>query len=198
LTEPQASSTFELGPLRIVWRPESYPWEGNPAAGGDSQVGTAAVAGVTGGGGVAVDVAVITWAAGSREVAAIDCHGSPPRIQRLARGGRMGIHVASDTQEWMELRISRLTSADWSSEFQTTLPELKMVTRLAVGERLSELGATALGTRADVLGESGRRRNELAVVFPRADFAVPVAAYCCVRVLPLLYAHGRDGAELIH
>jgi hypothetical protein len=197
LTEPQASSMFELGPLRIVRRPESYPWEGTPAAGGDSQVGTAAVAGVTGGGGVAVDVAVITWT-GSREVAAIDCHGSPPRIQRLAHGGRMGIHLASDKEEWMELRISRLTSAEWSSEFQTTLRDLEIVTRLDVGVRLGELGATALGTRADVLGESGRRRHELAVVFPRADFAVPVAAYCCVRVLPLLYAHGRDGAELIH
>ena len=33
-----------------------------------------------------VDVAVIAWAT-SREVAAIDCHASPPRIQRLAHGG---------------------------------------------------------------------------------------------------------------
>jgi hypothetical protein len=197
VTEPQASSAFELGPLRIVRRPDSYTWEGTPAAGGDPQVGTAAVAGVTGGGGVAVDVGVITWA-GSREVAAIDCHGSPPRIQRLARGARIGIHRASDTEESMELRISRLTSADWSSEFQTTLHELEIVTRLDVAARLRELGATALGTRADLLGESGRRRNEVAVLFARGDSVVPIAAYCSVRILPLLYGHGRDGAELIH
>jgi hypothetical protein len=197
VTETRPSSAFELGPLHIVRRPESYNWEGTPAAGGKSQVGAAAVAGVTGGGGVAIDVGVITWT-GSREVAAIDCHASPPRIQRLARGGRIGIHGLSDTEEWMELRISRLTSADWSSEFQTTLDELEIVTRVDVAARLRELGATAFGTRADVLSESGRRRSELAVVFARGDCVVPVAAYCSVRVLPLLYGHGRDGAELIH
>src|SRR4051812_1360124 len=97
-------SALELGPLRIVQRQDPYSWKGSPAAGGDSQVGTATVAGVTGGGGVAVDVAVIAWAT-SREVSAIDCHASPPRIQRLAHGGRIGIHHASDDEDWMELRV---------------------------------------------------------------------------------------------
>ena len=189
-------AALELGPLHIVPRPDPYSWKGNPAAGGESQIGTATVAGVTGGGGIAVDVAVIAWPA-SREVAAIDCHASPPRIQRLAHGGRIGIHRASDDEDWMELRISRLTSTDWSSEFQTTVAELEAVTRLDVDARLRELGATALGTRDTVLGETGRRRRELAVVFPPKEVVVPVAAYCIVRILPLLYGHGRAGAELI-
>src|SRR4051812_6809792 len=110
---------FELGPLRVAFRAGDYPWQGTPAAGGDAQTGSASVSAVTGAGGIAMDVAVITWE-GSREVAALDCHGSPPRIQRLARGGRIGIHRHEDA-EWMELRLSRLTSADWSSEYQTSL-----------------------------------------------------------------------------
>jgi hypothetical protein len=189
-------SPLLLGPLRVVRRPDPYEWVGTPAAGGEPQTGAATVAGVTGGGGVAVDVAMITWAE-SREVAAIDCHGSPPRIQRLTRGGRIGIHPMSSDEEWMELRISRLTSADWSSEYQTTLQDLDAVTRLDVESTLCELGATGVAPRSDLFGDTGRRRGELAVTFPRDDVSVPVAAYCLVRILPLLYGHGREDAELI-
>jgi hypothetical protein len=97
----------------------------------------------------------------------------------------------------MELRISRLTSADWSSEFQTTLDELEAVTRLEGETTLRGFGAASVGPRADVLGDTSRRRKELAVTFPYGDTMVPVAAYCMVRILPLLYGHGRDGAALI-
>jgi hypothetical protein len=187
-------NTMELGPLLLRFRPDPYPWQGTPAAGGDQQTGRAHVAAVTGPGGIAIDVAVISWEA-SREVAALDCYGSPPRLQRLGRGGRIGIHAFPD-DEWMELRISRLTSPDWSSEFQTTIGEVDSVSRLGMARTLSDLGAAGIGTRADVLGEAGRRRNELAVSFPSGDTVVPIAAYCFVRVLPLLYGHGLDNASL--
>ena len=41
------------------------------------------------------------------------------------------------------------------------------------------------------------KEDDLAVAFARGDVIVPGAAYCLVRILPLLYGHGRDGAELI-
>jgi hypothetical protein len=187
-------NTLELGPLRLSFRADPYTWQGTPAAGGDQQTGQAQVTAVTGPGGIAIDLAVIAWES-SKEVAALDCYGSPPRIQRLGRGGRIGLHASSDN-EWMELRISRLTSPDWSSEFQTTISEVDSVSRLGMAETLSYLGATGIGTRANVLGEAGRRRNELAVSFPAGDTVVPIAAYCFVRVLPLLYGHGLDNASL--
>ena len=189
------SHEVEFGPLRIVFRPEPYAWSGQPAAGGDEQTGTAHAAAVTGPGGVALDLAVIGWQ-GSKEVAALDCHGSPPRIQRLGRGGRIGVHLEDQAGEWMELRISRMTSADWSSEYQTSLSELDEVCRLPVGAALNELGKAELGTRAELLSGTSRRRNELAVAFESGDTRVPIGAYCLVRVLPLLYGHGQENASL--
>jgi hypothetical protein len=95
----------------------------------------------------------------------------------------------------MELRVSRLTSADWSSEFQITLDDLDAVVRLPVEATLRNLGATAVGTRAAVLSEPGRRRNQLAVRFPAGATVVPIAAYAIARILPLLFGYGRDAAE---
>jgi hypothetical protein len=151
---------------------------------------------LTGPGGVALDVATIEWDESS-EVAAIDCSGSPPRIQRLARGGRIGIRTSSDDERWMELRVSRLVSSDWSSEYQTNEEELSTICRLDIREALIRAGATGLGTRAEILGETGRRKNELAVSFAVGDRLTPIAAYCIVRVLPLLYGNGLEQASLL-
>lgn len=187
----------ELGPLSITLREAPYVWEGQPAAGGERQSGVARVAAVTGPGGIAIDLAVIVWP-GSKEVAALDCYGSPPRIQRLGRGGRIGIRDAeTHDHEWMELRISRLTSAEWSSEFQTTVAELSTVCRLDASAALRALGATGVGTRHDVLADEGRRKNEVAVRFPAGSIEAPLGAYCLVRVLPLLYGFGQDNASLV-
>ena len=184
-----------LGPLQITFRPDPYPWEGNPAAGGQSQHGSAHVAAVTGPGGIAIDLGVITWAE-SREVAALDCYGSPPRIQRLGHGGRIGIRPTDDGQESMDLRISRMTDAEWSRPFQTSLAEVDTICRLDLAAALSDIGSTGVGSRAEVIGDTTRRKNELMVRFPAGDTRVPIAAYCAVRVLPLLYGHGQDNASL--
>jgi hypothetical protein len=190
------TDSIELGPLWIRFRADPYPWSGTPAAGGEYQSGNALAAGVIGPGGIALDLGVIAWK-NSREVAALDCYDSPPRIQRLGHGGRIGIRPEAGGKEWMELRVSRMTTPEWSTEYRTTADELETVCRMKVGSSLRALGALSFGRRGDVLADSGRRRNDLAVVFPADDARVPIAAYCAVRVLPLLYGYGLENASLV-
>jgi hypothetical protein len=89
-----------------------------------------------------------------------------------------------------------MTDPEWSSEFQTTLAEVDAICRFDVAAALLGLGSTRLGSRAEVIGDATRRKNELLVRFPAGDVQVPIAAYCIVRVLPLLYGHGQDNASL--
>jgi hypothetical protein len=168
-------SVVDLGPLRIAFNADPTSWPGTPAAGGEPQIGKAYGARVTGPSGVALDVAVIQWAS-SRDVAATDCYGSPPRIRR----------------EWMQLRISRMTHGDWSSEYQTSVAELESVTHLPVAQILAGVGGTGVGSRGALFGEIGKQRNELALTFSAGGLKTPVVAYCVVRLLPLLYGHGQE------
>lgn len=48
------------------------------------------------------------------------------------------------------------------------------------------LGASSIGPRSTTLGDSGPRRNQMAVVFDEGATLVPVAAYVVTRVMPLL------------
>jgi len=56
-----------------------------------------------------------------------------------------------------------------------------------IGE-LKSVGASALGTRAAVLGDDGMRRSFMCVTFDPDGSAVPIMAFLLTRAAPLLEA----------
>lgn len=72
-----------------------------------------------------------------------------------------------------------------SNLFGATLKELDKFSGFDTQGTLIDFGATVIGTKEEVFGETGTSRNVLTVVFPPDSYAVPVAAFVITRVLPV-------------
>lgn len=75
----------------------------------------------------------------------------------------------------------------WSNLFVPTRQQLDEGAGMDVEKALFDAGASAYGTRAEVLGETGRTRNQMCVTFRDSEGdLVPIVAHIATRVLPVL------------
>lgn len=113
------------------------------------------------------------------------------RMKRLIHGLRLGIHSTSNGTSHARLWQARVKAdGSWSNRCGATLDELSEGARIDVPAKLRELGASQLGTKADLLADTSKNRNHLYVSFPSDNQQVALAAYCLTTVLPLLNDYG--------
>jgi hypothetical protein len=108
-----------------------------------------------------------------------------PWVRNLDGRLRLTIGRASSGEHWCELRQAQPKGAGWSNLFGASLEELDRGASVSVARELRVAGARDIGTRATVLGEEGRRRSSLCVLFDWENEAVAVLAFLLTRVLPL-------------
>ncbi len=137
---------------------------------------------------ISVRVAYIDWENDDREVRGLP--GSTPNrlFSRLARGSRISVSRFQDL-EWMELRISTITSMEpriiWSNPRKIDLLGLNEACGFNVQRGLKELGAQGVGKREDLINTDNNRATDLCVLFSSDDKIVPIAAFAAVRVIPI-------------
>jgi hypothetical protein len=78
----------------------------------------------------------------------------------------------------------------WSNRCGATFEELNDGARVDVAAKLKELGATNIGTKADLFADNSKNRNHLYVSFRSDNTQVALASYCLTTVLPLLNDYG--------
>lgn len=106
-------------------------------------------------------------------------------LQRIGRALRLGSQDYEGDLA-LELRVALINSDNgWSNPYQVSLPELCERSGVDVSEVLTRFGATRVGTRSEVTGDTSNRRNTLCVVGPRDAEHLPVIAHFITRVLPL-------------
>lgn len=122
---------------------------------------------------------------GARQVITEKTHYSPARFNRLIR--RLRFTTLDNNNGIFVLRQARMKDDVWSNLFTATRQQLDVGAGMDVEKALLDAGASAYGTRAEVLGETGRTRNQMCVTF-RDDEGdlVPLVAYVATRVLPVL------------
>ena len=115
---------------------------------------------------------------------------SAPAFDRLVRGLRLG--VAPVPFEGLEMSEARLLEWDstrsWGNVRQATVAELDDAAGGSVADLLAPHGVVDWGTRADVLGDCGRRRNFVAATFSWGSAVPPLCVYVLTRVVPLTRA----------
>lgn len=181
-------ATVQVGSLtlhtnEIGWQPA----KARSFTSGDAE-GAQYPATVTGPGGLELDLAIFMSDDGEGMVHCPDPAGVPADYSRLGHGARLGVYAESEF-DWIvkQLRLLRFSPSDgWGSVTRTDLAELDELMGGSTDNVLRDLGATALGTKSDVLGSGG---NDLAVRWPRsAGPEVPLTAYVLTRVLPIFKA----------
>jgi hypothetical protein len=141
-----------------------------------------------------LEIATIYWDSGDRDVRTITRLAGPVAYDRLTKGLRLGVSTSPGTGFFCELGIAT-HHTDKQPTVVRALPEdLELMLGQDVGAMFASLGATAYGTREDIMGETNKRRFYLGVTFPDSAVDVPIAAYVLTRVLPIMKGFGRKGA----
>lgn len=140
------------------------------------------------------EIGLTSWEHGDRDVRCFSRLAGPAKYDRLTNGARLG--VASKRQgEWdCELGILRHQRTGLPTIVRAGWTDFDSVLGSSAAELLLDLGATATGTKEEVLADAGRRRAYLVMVSPEGEPVPPLAAYVLTRVLPLLSGFGKGAA----
>jgi hypothetical protein len=84
----------------------------------------------------------------------------------------------------MELEQARLDASGWVRSYKATLRELDEGAGISTAEVIEGLGGE-VGTRGELLGDTGQRRSWMCVVFPAESVLAPVAAFTLSRIAPV-------------
>lgn len=134
--------------------------------------------------GHSLDVLYVMAENGERWVEARRVKSPSVRLKRL--DGRLRLTIQPHQgQAYCELRQARAKGGSWANLYKATLDELSAGAGVGVHGLLGQAGAHSVGSRADVLGDTDRRRTFLCVRFDRDAEEVPIVAFLLTRVLPL-------------
>jgi hypothetical protein len=156
-----------------------------PMSGGVEIEANQHLAFITGPDGIALETAYVEFADDSRDVRIVETGDTPNPYLRLGHGGRLGIYQFGN-QLYCELRAMKLKDGDWSNLRRTTSTEIESWLGGSPDSFLDSIGASAIQTREELFGDTGRRRNEIAASFSKDNQLAPIAIYALTRPLPLL------------
>ena len=131
-------------------------------------------------------LASVTWESGECEVRRTRRYETPWWQDRLLGRQRLAVEAWGDDWMQIELRQARLDRDRSLRLADVGEYELDAKSGACVRCALRLAGATAMGTRQEVLGVGDERRHVLCATFPRDAQLVPVVAFALTRVAPLL------------
>lgn len=126
-----------------------------------------------------IHVVLIDEGAGS-EFGQVFCEsrlGSPQGWDDIVRRLRMGIRRLEEGELILDLRCAVRPGGGRATRNVKTLAEPDQITGVNVSSTLRGIGATAVGTRAEIANETNKNRNIPAVSFAADDLATPAAAW---------------------
>ena len=139
-------------------------------------------------------LAYVEWDCSEREIRRTRRHETPWLQDRALGRPRIEIEAWGEGFLCMELGRVPVEEEDDLRVAQASEFELDMAARVCIRCALQIAGATAMGTRQEVLGVCDDRRHHLCTTFPVGARLVPAVVFALTRVAPLL--HG-DPAERV-
>ena len=137
-----------------------------------------------------LEIGLTSWDNGDRDVRCFSRLAGPLGYDRLVHGARLGV-AEKRPHEWdCELGILKYHTDRPPTVVKAGLDDLDRVMGASAEDFLISLGATAVGTKEALLGDTGRRRGYLVMKSPEGHPAPPLAAYVLTRVLPLMTGFG--------
>ena len=111
---------------------------------------------------------------------------SPAVWDDIVRRLRVGIRRMCDGQLTMDLRIAVRENGERAAKRIVPLAEIDTLIGLDTSTILLGLGANAVGSRAELTGETNRTRNWPSVTFAADDVVTPAAAFVITTLLTTL------------
>jgi hypothetical protein len=182
-----------IGPVTMAVFESPVPVQGEAFTGGH-QHGTATACELRTPDGGILEVGLVAWEHGDRDVRCFSRLAGPLLYDRLVKGGRLGV-ASKRAGDWdCELGILAHHDVGLPTVVKASWPDLDSVLGASAAALLLSLGASAVGTKEETLADTGRRRGYLVMVSPQDQPLPPLAAYVLTRVLPLMTGFGSSAA----
>lgn len=182
-----------VGPLAVAVADTTVPMTGETFAGGH-QSGMTIPAELRTPDGAIIELGLTTWDDASRDVRCFNRLTGPPLYDRLIKGARLGVHAKRANQWDTELGILKHHDTRPATVVKATWADFDRILGHSAKELLLAFGATAAGTKEDIIADTGKRRGYLMMVSPSDDPQPVFAAYLLTRVLPLMTGFGSSAA----
>lgn len=182
-----------IGPVIMSVFDTPVPVQGEAFTGGN-QNGIATACEVRTPDGGVLEVGLVNWEHGDRDVRCFSRLAGPLMFDRLVKGARLGV-ATKRPGDW-DTELGVLTHHDDRppTVVKATWQDLDLVLGSSAADFLLGVGATAVGTKEDTIGDASRRRGYLVMVSPEDQPTPPLAAYVLTRVLPLMNGFGSSAA----
>jgi hypothetical protein len=136
---------------------------------------------------------------GERDIRTLEVQKEFNTFGRLVHGLRLAIQPVPDNHRDLYAELRQALPKDTFDKHETLHPttsevDLDQGSGLSVSEELRKVGAQ-VGTKQNLLGETGKRGPYLCVRFPKDNLWPPVVTYVATRVLPI--SRGYTGSFLI-
>jgi hypothetical protein len=103
----------------------------------------------------------------------------------VVRRLRVGIRRLRDGRLTMDLRAAVRRDGEFTIRRVKPLSEINEIIGFDLADLLKKHGATAVGTRAELFGETNHTRQWLAVIFPEDNLMIPVIAHVATTILAM-------------
>lgn len=182
-----------VGSVSLEFADSPVDVEGEAFTGGH-QSGRATAAEVRTPDGGVLEVGLTRWEHGDMDVRCFSRLAGPLMYDRLVKGARLGVHPKRPGDWDCELGILSHRAGGLPTVIKATWTDLDGVLGASARDLALIMGATAAGTKEDVLGDTGKRRGFLVMVSPEGEALPPLAAYVLTRVIPLMKGFGSTAA----
>ena len=138
-----------------------------------------------------VDYALILqyqqWQTGETDIVCIEAKGSNLLHTVIGRM-RLSLYPQNENNLWFALKTAQLKSQSppHANLFMAGADFYQEQLGFSLGDFLNDQATCKVGAKEEILNETVRSKNSLAVVYNKEDINVPLAAFTASRVLPIL------------
>lgn len=135
---------------------------------------------------------LIEWPAARPEVSPIEMLDGLSKYERLEQAGRWSL-IPLENGQWLgEINVMRYNDGkDRQTLAGPTDKELEELVGGDAREFFQSVGCIGYGTRTDLVGDTSRSRNKLAVLVKAGDVHALAACFAATRVMAVMFDLGR-------
>lgn len=135
---------------------------------------------------------IVEWPYAETEVRPIEVEAGESKYLRLKASGRLSVMQHGSDQWFAELRAMKYNHESNKANLASIDIERLQYFSSSEFEDLFQKNLGNLGTRASLVADQGKRRNQLAFTCKKQNYEAVAIAFTATRVLPIMFDYGLD------
>lgn len=135
---------------------------------------------------------IVEWPNAETEVRPVEVEAGESKYLRLKGSGRLSVMDHGHEQWFAELRAMKYNPESNKANLASIDKELLQTYSSLEFEALFAKHQGIFGTRASLIADQGKRRNQLAFTCKKQNYEAVAIAFTATRILPIMFDYGLD------